>query len=66
MKDYFKMLNSENPQKRIEGLEALANDVSITGKEKETAIIKLKEMILDWDENVRAKVSSVLKLLTGK
>lgn len=64
MREIFLRLESENVEKRLEALDELAKQVSIADKK---AVIKvLKEHILDWDEEVRAKVAHLLKIYMEK
>ncbi|MEK6793942.1 MAG: hypothetical protein AABZ39_04145 [Spirochaetota bacterium] len=64
MDEYIKFLDSAKPAERIKGLDMLAS-ADLAGEERLAAIRKLKDMILDWDENVQTKVSEVLTKLTG-
>jgi len=49
----------------LHALDELAKIASSENINKVLIIKALKSHILDWDEDVRAKVSSVLKLYTG-
>ena len=64
MREIFLRLESENVEKRLEALDELEKQISIADKK---AVIKvLKEHILDWDEEVRAKVAHLLKMYMEK
>lgn len=66
MEEYLMLLDSDDPARRLEGLTRLGEMVSDASIDKKVVIEKLKEMILDWDEDVRTKVSEVLKVYVGK
>ena len=73
MREIFLRLESDNVEKRLEALDELAKQVSIAELAKQVsiadkkAVIKvLKEHILDWDEEVRAKVAHLLKMYMEK
>lgn len=61
MDEYLKMLESEEPSERLEALEKIEEIYEET-EDKARVVTKLKEMILDWDDDVRSRVNSVLKL----
>ncbi len=62
IKKILSELESEDKKKRLHALDELSKMVFDTDR---ILVIKaLKPHILDWDEDVRAKVSSVLKLYT--
>lgn len=64
MKELLLKLESDEVNIRLQALEELAKKVDNIDK---AAVIKaLKPHILDWDDNVRAKVAHVLKLYTGR
>ncbi|MBW5397269.1 hypothetical protein [Brachyspira pilosicoli] len=64
MREIFLRLESENVEKRLQALDELEKQISTADKK---AVIKvLKEHILDWDEEVRAKVAHLLKLYMEK
>ena len=64
MREIFLQLESENVEKRLEALDELEKQISVADKK---AVIKvLKEHILDWDEEVRAKVAHLLKIYMEK
>ena len=64
MREIFLRLESENVEKRLEALDELEKQISVADKK---AVIKvLKEHILDWDEEVRAKVAHLLKIYMEK
>ena len=65
MKEILSELESEDIKKRLNALDELAKMVSAENIDRVLIIKALKSHILDWDEYVRAKVSSVLKLYTG-
>ena len=62
MKEILSELESEDIKKRLNALDELAKMVSAENIDRVLIIKALKSHILDWDEDVRAKVSSVLKL----
>ena len=64
MKEILSELESEDSKKRLHALDELTKIVSSENINKVLIIKALKSHILDWDEDVRAKVSSVLKLYT--
>lgn len=62
IKKILSELENEDKNKRLHALDELSKMVFDTDR---ILVIKaLKPHILDWDEDVRAKVSSVLKLYT--
>ena len=62
IKKILSELESEDKRKRLNALDKLSEIVFDVDR---IMVIKaLKPHILDWDEDVRAKVSSVLKLYT--
>ena len=64
MREIFLRLESENVKKRLQALDELEKQISTADKK---AVIKvLKEHILDWDEEVRAKVAHLLKIYMEK
>lgn len=64
MREIFLQLESENVEKRLDALDELEKQISVADKK---AVIKvLKEHILDWDEEVRAKVAHLLKIYMEK
>ena len=64
MREIFLQLESENVEKRLNALDELEKQISVADKK---AVIKvLKEHILDWDEEVRAKVAHLLKIYMEK
>ena len=64
MREIFLRLESENVEKRLQALDDLEKQISTADKK---AVIKvLKEHILDWDEEVRAKVAHLLKIYMEK
>ncbi|WP_157150787.1 hypothetical protein [Brachyspira sp. SAP_772] len=64
MREIFLRLESENVEKRLQALDELEKQISVADKK---AVIKvLKEHILDWDEEVRAKVAHLLKIYMEK
>lgn len=64
MREIFLRLESENVEKRLQALDELEKQISTADKK---AVIKvLKEHILDWDEEVRAKVVHLLKIYMEK
>ncbi|ADK30381.1 hypothetical protein R4M03_06605 [Brachyspira pilosicoli] len=64
MREIFLRLESENVEKRLQALDELEKQISTADKK---AVIKvLKEHILDWDEEVRAKVAHLLKIYMEK
>ncbi|CCG57132.1 hypothetical protein WESB_1667 [Brachyspira pilosicoli WesB] len=64
MREIFLRLESENVEKRLQALDELEKQISTDDKK---AVIKvLKEHILDWDEEVRAKVAHLLKIYMEK
>lgn len=65
MKEILSELESEDSKKRLHALDELTKIASSENIDKVLIIKALKSHILDWDEDVRAKVSSVLKLYTG-
>lgn len=65
MKEILSELESEDIKRRLNALDELAKMVYAENIDRVLIIKALKSHILDWDEDVRAKVSSVLKLYTG-
>ena len=64
MREIFLRLESENVEKRLQALDELEKQISTADKK---AVIKvLKEHILGWDEEVRAKVAHLLKIYMEK
>ena len=64
MREIFLRLESENVEKRLQALDELEKQISTADKK---AVIKvLKEHILDWDAEVRAKVAHLLKIYMEK
>ena len=61
----YQLIESEDIKKRLNALDELAKMVYAENIDRVLVIKALKSHILDWDEDVRAKVSSVLKLYTG-
>lgn len=62
IKKILSELENEDKNKRLHALDELSKMVFDTDR---ILVIKaLKPHILDWDEDVRSKVSSVLKLYT--
>ncbi|MBI4975913.1 MAG: hypothetical protein HZC28_00430 [Spirochaetes bacterium] len=64
MEDYWQLLDSEEPADRLKGLELIG--VMPAGGDRAKIIRKLKDMMLDWDDDVRAQVSAVLAKYAGK
>lgn len=65
IKKILSELESEDIKKRLHALDELER--MVCEDIDRIAVIKaLKPHILDWDEDVRAKVSSVLKLYTER
>lgn len=64
MREIFLRLESENVEKRLQALDELEKQISTA--DKKVVIKVLKEHILDWDEEVRAKVAHLLKIYMEK
>lgn len=65
IKKILSELESEDAEKRLRALDELAQ-MDYDDADRIAVIKALKPHILDWDEDVRAKVSSVLKLYTER
>lgn len=67
IKKILSELESEDKNKRLHALEKLLEEElseTVSDADRILIIKALKPHILDWDEDVRAKVSSALKLYT--